>query len=54
VRDRMHRDESGLTLIELMVSMVLLSIILAAVASSLITFSRATVENERRVRQPPC
>jgi prepilin-type N-terminal cleavage/methylation domain-containing protein len=50
VRDRLHREESGLTLIELMVSMVLLSIILAAVASSLITFSRTTVDNERRVQ----
>jgi prepilin-type N-terminal cleavage/methylation domain-containing protein len=50
VARRFREDESGLTLIELMVSMVLLSIILAAAASSLITFSRATVENERRVQ----
>jgi prepilin-type N-terminal cleavage/methylation domain-containing protein len=50
VHRRFHDDEHGLTLIELMVSMVLLSIILAAVASSLITFSRATVDNERRVQ----
>lgn len=42
-------DERGITLIELMVSFFLLSIILSAVAASLITFTRATSDNERRI-----
>lgn len=41
--------QDGMTLVELMVSFFLLSIILASVAASLITFTRATADNERRV-----
>jgi prepilin-type N-terminal cleavage/methylation domain-containing protein len=47
---RRFNDDEGLTLIELMVSMFLLSIILAAAAGSLITFSKASVDNEGRVK----
>jgi prepilin-type N-terminal cleavage/methylation domain-containing protein len=43
-------DDAGLTLIEMMVSMFLLAIILAAAAGSLISFSRASADNERRVQ----
>jgi prepilin-type N-terminal cleavage/methylation domain-containing protein len=50
VPSRYSQDEHGLTLIELMLSMFLLSIILAATAGSLITFSRASVDNEHRVK----
>jgi hypothetical protein len=42
--------EAGLTLIELLVAFGLLSVILAAVATSLITFTRTAVDNERRVQ----
>jgi prepilin-type N-terminal cleavage/methylation domain-containing protein len=51
VTRRFNDDESGLTLIELMVSMFLLSIILAAAAGSLITFSKASVDNEGASRR---
>ena len=43
-------DESGLTLIELMVAFALLAIMLAATAGSLIAFTRTSAENERRVQ----
>jgi prepilin-type N-terminal cleavage/methylation domain-containing protein len=42
--------QSGFTLIELLVAFFVLAIILAAAASSLISFSRAAVDNERRVQ----
>jgi type II secretory pathway pseudopilin PulG len=45
-----YSEEDGLTLVELMFSLFLLSIILAATAGSLITFSRASVDNEQRVK----
>lgn len=47
-----HRagGESGFTLIELMLSLALMAIILAATAGSLITFTRTSAENERRVQ----
>jgi prepilin-type N-terminal cleavage/methylation domain-containing protein len=50
VLSRYSQDEQGLTLVELMLAMFLLSIILAATAGSLITFSRASVDNEHRVK----
>jgi prepilin-type N-terminal cleavage/methylation domain-containing protein len=46
---RAARDE-GLTLIELLVSMVLIGVILAAAASALITFTREASASERRVQ----
>jgi prepilin-type N-terminal cleavage/methylation domain-containing protein len=41
---------AGFTLVEMMVSMTVLSIVLAAVAASLIGFTRASVDNERRIQ----
>ena len=43
-------DQRGLTLIEMMVALVLLGFILSATASALISFSTASVSNERRVQ----
>jgi prepilin-type N-terminal cleavage/methylation domain-containing protein len=48
-RRPLRLDERGLTLVELLVSMLLLGVILAAAASGLITFSRTAVDNERRI-----
>lgn len=42
--------QAGVTLVELMIAMLILGIILAAVASALINFSRQSVVNERRVQ----
>lgn len=42
--------QDGLTLIELLVSMVLIGVILAAAASALITFTREASASERRVQ----
>lgn len=43
-------DDSGLTLIEMMVAFAVLAIVLAATAGSLIAFTRTAAENERRVQ----
>jgi prepilin-type N-terminal cleavage/methylation domain-containing protein len=43
-------DESGLTLVELVVAMMLLGVILSAAAAALINFAGATHDNERRVQ----
>jgi prepilin-type N-terminal cleavage/methylation domain-containing protein len=44
------RDEAGLTLIEVIVSLLILGVILTASAASLITFTQTARENERRVQ----
>ena len=41
-----RRDEAGLTLIEMMVAVLIIGVILAALASVLVTVLRATVHNE--------
>jgi hypothetical protein len=43
-------EQSGLTLVELMVAFGILAVMLSAVAASLITSARATHDNERRVQ----
>lgn len=47
---RIADDEAGLTLVEMLVSIVLLGVILSAVAVSLITFTRDASASERRVQ----
>ncbi len=44
-----RRGDEGFTLLEMMVSVFVLAVILAAAASGLITFSRTAVDNEHRV-----
>lgn len=44
------RGEHGITLVELLVSIVILGILFSAVAAALINFSTVTLNNERRVQ----
>jgi prepilin-type N-terminal cleavage/methylation domain-containing protein len=50
LRRTVRTDESGLTLVELVVAMMLLGVILSAAAAALINFAGATHDNERRVQ----
>ena len=45
-----HRGEAGVTLVEMMVAILVLGVVLAALASSLISFSAMSLTNERRVQ----
>ena len=53
VREPMNtsdRGEQGITLVEMLVSIVILGILFSAVAAALINFSTASLNNERRVQ----
>ena len=45
-----ERGEQGITLVEMLVSIVILGILFSAVAAALINFSTASLNNERRVQ----
>jgi prepilin-type N-terminal cleavage/methylation domain-containing protein len=47
---RSTADEAGLTLVEMLLAMVILGIIFAGTAGALISFTQASVNNERRVQ----
>jgi prepilin-type N-terminal cleavage/methylation domain-containing protein len=44
------RDETGLTLAEMLIALVILGVLFSATAGALISFSQASVNNERRVQ----
>lgn len=50
VRDELHQED-GLTLVELMVSIVILAIVFGGFAAALINMARISMQNERRVQE---
>ena len=49
-RERQPSDVAAFTLVEMLVSLVILAVILSATAASLISFTRQALDNERRVQ----